>query len=145
MTEINTSFDLLARTTEIVAAYVSRNQLTQEKLFEFIQKVHHSLINITSGHSLKSPSSIGPAVPIESSITPDYLVCLEDGVHLKMLKRHLNTTYNMTPADYRKRWDLPANYPMVAPNYAKRRSAIAKAIGLGVNRKTQKKRVIHSL
>lgn len=145
MIETQNSLDFMARTTDIVAAYVSRNQLTQEKLFEFIQKVHHSLINITLGHSLKNLSSRGPAVPIENSITPDYLVCLEDGLQLKMLKRHLNTTYNMTPADYRKRWDLPANYPMVAPNYAKRRSAIAKAIGLGANRKTQKKRIMHSL
>ena len=141
MTEINTSLNLLSMTTEIVAAYVSHNQVTQEKLAEFIQKVHHSLDNLKLGHSLKILSSTGPAVPIENSITPAYLVCLEDGLRLKMLKRHLKTTYNMTPEDYRKRWNLPANYPMVAPNYSKRRSDLAKTIGLGSVRKTQKKKI----
>ena len=142
MTEMNASMSLLGMTTEIVSAYVSNHQLLQEELFALMHKVHQSLGTMNTGQSLKSPLSTSPAVPIENSITQDYIVCLEDGLQLKMLKRHLKTTYNMTPEEYRRRWDLPSNYPMVAPNYSKRRSAIAKSVGLGSSQKTQKKKKV---
>lgn len=139
MTDRNESLDLTELVAEIVAAYVSNNQMELTELPTFIQLVHRCLCNIKSGKSFL-PSSCGePAVPVEDSIKPDYIVCLEDGKPMKMLKRYLKTAYNMTPNQYRERWNLPANYPMVAPNYAKKRSTIARSIGLGTHRKNQKK------
>jgi predicted transcriptional regulator len=122
---------LLRMTAEVVAAYVSNNVLPTGQLAEVISAVYKSL-RALEGQTLESQSEpLKPAVAVRKSITPDYLVCLEDGKKLKMLKRHLRSTYNMTPEDYRQKWGLPADYPMVAPNYAEQRSAFAKKIGLG--------------
>ena len=123
--------ELLRMTSEVTAAYVSNNSLGAAQLPEVIRTVHASLASLQSvGTSAEPPT---PAVPIKKSITPDYIVCLEDGKKLKMLKRHLRTTYGMTPDEYRHKWGLPGDYPMVAPNYAAQRSAFAKKIGLGRN------------
>ncbi|MDI9634438.1 MucR family transcriptional regulator [Geitlerinema splendidum] len=139
MLETNESMNMIPFVAEIVAAYVSNHELGREELPDFIQLVHRSLCNISSGQSFKLSSPSAPAVPIEESIKPDYIICLEDGIKLKMLKRHLKTSYNMTPDQYRERWGLPINYPMVAPNYTKQRQSIAKSIGLGTHKKSQKK------
>lgn len=139
MVERNVDIERVALVVEIVAAYVSNNAMEVSDLPGFIQLVYQSLYNLErSSPFLTNPGE--PAAPIEDSITPDYLICLEDGKHLKMLKRHLKTAYNMTPEQYRERWDLPSNYPMVAPNYAKKRRHIAKTSGLGTHRKVQKKK-----
>ncbi|MBP9692338.1 MAG: MucR family transcriptional regulator [Alphaproteobacteria bacterium] len=135
MTERNESLDSIALVAEVVAAYVSNNTMEASDLPEFIRLVHRSLHNVGSRKSFPLTTRGEPVVPIEESIKPDYIICLEDGKQMKMLKRHLKTTYGMTPEQYRERWDLPSNYPMVAPNYAKRRSGIAKGIGLGTHRK----------
>ncbi|HEX6842159.1 MAG TPA: MucR family transcriptional regulator [Stellaceae bacterium] len=123
--------DLLRMTTDVVAAYVSNNTLPTTQLSEVIGSVFQSL-KALDGHSGEAKSEpLKPAVPIRKSITPEFLVCLEDGKKLKMLKRHLRSTYNMTPDGYRQKWGLPADYPMVAPKYAEQRSEFAKKIGLG--------------
>ncbi|MCB9991248.1 MAG: MucR family transcriptional regulator [Rhodospirillales bacterium] len=122
--------DLLALTTEIVSAHLSNNQVQTEEIPNLIQKVYKTLSNV-NGESSVMAERPQPAVPIKKSVTPDYIVCLEDGKKLKMLKRHLKTAYNMSPEEYRERWGLPADYPMVAPNYAEQRSKLAKEIGLG--------------
>ena len=122
--------DLLALTTEIVAAHVSNNTVAVGDLPQLIQQVYQSLVNVGSVPP-PPPERPQPAVPIRRSVNPDYIVCLEDGKKLKMLKRHLKTAYNMSPEAYRERWSLPADYPMVAPNYARQRSRLAKEIGLG--------------
>ena len=124
--------DLLAMTTEIVAAHVSNNTVAVGDLGQLINQVYQSLANIGSVPAASAPASRPqPAVSVKKSIQPDYLVCLEDGKKLKMLKRHLKTAYNMSPEAYRERWGLPPDYPMVAPNYARQRSRLAKEIGLG--------------
>ena len=125
--------------SEIVSAYVSHNALPAAHIPELIQTVYKSLSDMeqSQGNAAKEP--LKPAVPIRRSITPEHIICLEDGKKLKMLKRHLRTTYNMTPDDYRKKWGLAADYPMVAPNYAEQRSQFAKKIGLG-RKKGQKPR-----
>lgn len=135
MTDTNESLDIMAMVSDIVAAYVSNHTIETSELPNFIQLVQRSLCSLNSNHSFVLASRSEPAVPIEDSIQPDYIVCLEDGKRMKMLKRHLKTSYNMTPDQYRERWGLPANYPMVAPNYAVRRQDIAKSIGLGTHRK----------
>jgi predicted transcriptional regulator len=121
---------LLALTAEIVAAHVSNNTVAVGDLAQLINQVYHSLANIGS---VPAPPAARPqpAVTVKKSIQPDYLVCLEDGKKLKMLKRHLKTAYNLTPEGYRERWGLAPDYPMVAPNYAQQRSRLAKEIGLG--------------
>jgi predicted transcriptional regulator len=130
MTDQANSNDLLALTTEIVAAHVSNNTVAVADLPTLINQVYQSLASI--GQSPAVPSERPqPAVSIKRSVHPDYIICLEDGKKLKMLKRHLKTAYNMTPEEYRERWQLPADYPMVAPNYARQRSRLAKEIGLG--------------
>ena len=126
-------------TTEVVAAYVKNNPLPTSELTKVIQTVHASL-HALNGGSVERSEPLKPAVPIRRSITPDFLICLEDGKKLKMLKRHLRTTYELTPDEYRARWGLGAEYPMVAPNYAKQRSAFAKKIGLGRTSKRKSKR-----
>jgi predicted transcriptional regulator len=123
--------DLLRMTTEVVAAYVGNNALTTAQLPEVINAVYASLKQLDGKSPEAKPEPQKPAVPVRKSIHPDYLVCLEDGKKLKMLKRHLRSTYNMTPDEYRSKWTLPPDYPMVAPNYAQQRSAFAKKIGLG--------------
>jgi predicted transcriptional regulator len=130
MTDNDTTDDLLTLTTEIVAAHVSNNTVAVGDLPQLIHQVYQSLANIG-----KAPPPLierpQPAVNVKRSVHPDYIICLEDGKKLKMLKRHLKTAYNMSPEEYRERWNLPADYPMVAPNYAKQRSRLAKEIGLG--------------
>src|SRR5246127_5290828 len=122
--------DLLALTTEIVAAHVSNNTVAVADLPTLINQVYQSLSTIGSG-PVPVAERPQPAVSIKKSIHPDYIVCLEDGKKLKMLKRHLKTAYDMSPEEYRERWGLGPDYPMVAPNYAKHRSSLAKKIGLG--------------
>ncbi len=123
--------EILRMAVDVVAAYLSNNQLPAGQIPEVINTVFRSLSSLdgTSAEVVQEPMK--PAVPIRRSVTPDYLVCLEDGKKLKMLKRHLRTTYSMTPEEYRAKWNLPPDYPMVAPNYAKQRSDFAKQIGLG--------------
>jgi len=124
--------ELLRMTADVVAAYVGHNPLPTGQLSEVISAVFLSLKGLDGrGAEIKPAASLKPAVPIRKSITPDYLICLEDGKKLKMLKRHLRSSYNMTPEDYRQKWALPPDYPMVAPNYAEQRSVFAKKIGLG--------------
>ncbi len=123
--------DLLRLTTEVVAAYVGNNSLTTAQLPEVITAVYASLKQLDGKLPDPRTEPLRPAVPVRKSITPDYLVCLEDGKKLKMLKRHLRSTYNLTPDEYRAKWQLPPDYPMVAPNYAEQRSEFAKKIGLG--------------
>ena len=122
--------EFLRMTTDVVGAHVSNNTLPTQQLAEIIGAVYASLRSLDGAAEAKL-EPLKPAVPIRKSITPDYLVCLEDGKKLKMLKRHLRSTYNMTPDEYRAKWSLSADYPMVAPNYAAQRSAFAKKIGLG--------------
>jgi len=121
--------DFLALTAQIVSAHVRHNSITTEALPALIKSVHAALTNM-GGVPAEAPRA-EPAVPIKKSVFPDYIVCLEDGKKLKMLKRHLQTAYGMTPDQYRAKWGLPANYPLVAPNYAEHRSTLAKSIGLG--------------
>jgi len=116
---------------DIAVAYVAQNNVTNSQIPGIITWVYNTLASITTGTAEKSKKSGKPAVAIRHSITPDFIVCLEDGRKMKMLKRHLRTAYNLTPDEYRSRWGLPSEYPMVAPNYAKRRSDFAKKIGLG--------------
>jgi predicted transcriptional regulator len=123
--------ELLRMTADVVAAYVSNNTLPTAQLAEVINAVYQSLKGLEGPIVEAVPEPARPAVPVRKSITPDYLICLEDGKKLKMLKRHLRSTYNMTPDEYRARWGLAPDYPMVAPNYAEQRSAFAKKIGLG--------------
>jgi predicted transcriptional regulator len=124
------SGDLLALTTEIVAAHVSNNTVSLTDLPQLINQVYSSLANI-GNVTAPPPERPQPVVPVKRSVHADYIVCLEDGKKLKMLKRHLKTAYNMTPEAYRERWGLAPDYPMVAPNYARQRSRLAKEIGLG--------------
>lgn len=129
-TEQMSSDDLLRMTAEVVAAYVRNNPLPASELTSIINTVHGSLA-ILNGTNPRMAEPQRPAVSVRRSVQADYLVCLEDGKKLKMLKRHLRTTYGMTPEEYRAKWNLPADYPMVAPNYAEQRSQFAKRIGLG--------------
>ena len=123
------SNSVLGLTAQIVSAHVSNNAVASDALPSLIQEVYKTLSGI--GTEVVEAERPQPAVPIKRSVFADHIVCLEDGKKLKMLMRHLKTAYNMTPEQYRERWGLPAEYPMVAPNYAERRSALAKEIGLG--------------
>ena len=129
--------ELLEFTTEIIAAHVGNNKLDQNQLPNLIQDVYKALSELND--VTVSETRPTPAISIKKSISPDYIICLEDGKKLKMLKRHLKTVYNLTPAEYRDRWDLPGDYPMVAPNYAKHRSSLAKKIGLGTKSRSNYK------
>lgn len=129
--------DVLSLTAEIVAAHVSNNTVPLADLPALIQQVFQTLSAIGNGDPQQQPRP-EPAVAVKKSVMPDYIVCLEDGKKLKMLKRHLKTAYNMTPEKYRERWGLPSDYPMVAPNYAKQRSQLARELGLGT--KTKRRR-----
>jgi predicted transcriptional regulator len=131
MAEEAPAADLLGLTAEIVSAHVSNNPVSLADLPNLIQEVYKTLANVGVPAAKQEPERPQPAVPIKRSITPEYLICLEDGKQLKMLKRHLQTSYGMTPEQYRERWGLAPDYPMVAPNYAKHRSSLAKKIGLG--------------
>ncbi|MFN3701369.1 MAG: MucR family transcriptional regulator [Alphaproteobacteria bacterium] len=131
MTEKNDHSELLVLTTEIVSSYVAHNSVNAVEISGVIERVYKSLSSLGIEESSPMADRPQPAVPIKKSIQPDHIVCLEDGKKLKMLKRHLKTAYNMSPEEYRERWGLPADYPMVAPNYAAKRSRLAKDIGLG--------------
>ena len=121
--------DILKLVTEIVSAYVSKNPVAAHELPAIIKNVHATLGGFAGAQEHTLPRA--PAVPVKKSIQPDYIVCLEDGKKLKMLKRYLRSRYKLSPSDYRERWNLPPDYPMVAPNYAQKRSDFAKKIGLG--------------
>src|SRR3982750_3620776 len=129
---------LLTLTADIVAAHVSNNSVAVNDLPNLIQNVHSALSGI-SGAAAAPEARPEPKVSIRSSVKPDFIVCLEDGKRLKMLKRHLMTHYNLTPDQYRQKWGLSSDYPMVAPNYAEQRRTLAKAIGLGTKRKRTRK------
>jgi predicted transcriptional regulator len=124
---------ILGLTARIVAAHVANNELENDTLPSVIRAVYNTLSHI--GEAPAAPvEKLQPAVPIRKSVFPDYIICLEDGKRLKMLKRHLSSTFNLTPEQYREKWGLESTYPMVAPNYAERRSELAKQIGLGTHR-----------
>jgi predicted transcriptional regulator len=125
-------------TAEIVSAYVSNNTVASADIPALINQVHTALLRVTSGEAQSPSEPLKPAVPIKRSINPDFIVCLDDGKKFKSLKRHLRTQYNMTPEQYRDKWSLPADYPMVAPNYAAARSQLAKQMGLGQQRRRRR-------
>ena len=129
MNDKSSTTEMLELTTEIVAAHVGNNSVAVSDLPGLIQDVYKTLVSV--GTEPTAPERPKPAVAVKKSVFPDFIVCLEDGKKLKMLKRHLRTTYNLTPEEYRTKWNLPPDYPMVAPNYAKQRSQFAKDIGLG--------------
>ena len=131
MTEKTKPGELLTLTTEIVSSHVANNTVAANELPHLIKQVYGSLAGASNAPRDSAAERLQPAVPVKKSITPDYVICLEDGKKLKMLKRHLKTAYNMSPEQYRERWGLPSDYPMVAPNYAAQRSKLAKKIGLG--------------
>lgn len=127
--------ELVELTTNIVSAYVANNTVVAADLPNIINDVHDALVKASVAKTQQQGEELKPAVPIKKSIAPDYIVCLEDGKKFKSLKRHLRAHYNMTPEEYREKWGLPHDYPMVAPNYAAARSALAKKMGLGQRRK----------
>jgi predicted transcriptional regulator len=122
---------LVELSASVVSAYVSHNALSATDVPKLIGQVHQALMSLGQAAPVELAPELKPAVPVKKSITPDYLVCLEDGKKFKSLKRHLRTEYDMSPDEYRQRWGLPPDYPMVAPNYSEARSALAKSIGLG--------------
>ena len=123
--------EVIEMTADIVSAFVSNNSVPAQELPALIQSVHRALSGVSTTPEVVEAAPREPAVPVKKSVHPDFLVCLEDGRKFKSLKRHLRTKYNMSPEDYRSRWSLPKDYPMVAPNYAKARSDLAKQMGLG--------------
>jgi predicted transcriptional regulator len=127
--------DYIELTAEIVSAYVSNNTVAATEISLLISQVHSALLRVSNGQGETGGEPIKPAIAVKKSITPDYIICLEDGKKFKSLKRHLRTQYNMTPEHYREKWGLPPDYPMVAPNYAEARSQLAKQMGLGQQRK----------
>jgi predicted transcriptional regulator len=134
MAEHPADMTVLGLTAKIVSAHVANNAVSSDDLPALIQEVYKTLNSV--GKEAPEPERLQPAVPIKRSVFPDHIVCLEDGKKLKMLKRHLKSAYDMTPDQYRERWGLGAEYPMVAPNYAKQRSSLAKKIGLGTRPRT---------
>jgi predicted transcriptional regulator len=129
---------LIELTASIVSSYVSNNSVPSADLPALIGQVHSALLRVTSGHGEMPSEPPRPAVGVKKSVTPDFIVCLEDGKKFKSLKRHLRTRYNMTPEQYREKWGLTSDYPMVAPNYAAARSQLAKQMGLGHARRRRK-------
>ncbi|MBS0386520.1 MAG: MucR family transcriptional regulator [Proteobacteria bacterium] len=127
--------ELVGMTTTIVSAYVSANELPSQELPRLIQSVHAALKDVAGAAPMAAELNQEPAVAIKKSVTADYIICLEDGKKFKSLKRHLRTRYGMSPDEYRQKWSLPHDYPMVAPNYAKERSTLAKRMGLGQGRR----------
>lgn len=127
--------ELVGMVAEIVSAYVSANQVPAQELPGIIRTVHSALLEVAGAASMGHETPLEPAVSVKKSVTPDFIICLEDGKKFKSLKRHLRTRYGMTPDEYRNKWGLPHDYPMVAPNYAKERSTLAKRMGLGTSRK----------
>lgn len=138
MTDTVADDNLIDLTADIVSAYVSNNTVASSDLAGLINEVYGALQR-TSGSTVEpEPEPLRPAVPVKKSVTPDYIICLEDGKKFKSLKRHLRTHYDMSPEEYREKWGLPTDYPMVAPNYAAARSELAKKMGLGQQRKRSK-------
>jgi predicted transcriptional regulator len=135
MAESNPDQSFIALTANIVSAYVSNNSVPATEIPALIKQVHGALSRVSNVTASSATEPPRPAVPVKKSVTPEYLVCLEDGKKFKSLKRHLRTQYGMTPEQYREKWSLPADYPMVAPNYAAARSKLAKQMGLGQQRK----------
>jgi predicted transcriptional regulator len=131
---MNERQELIEMTADIVSAYVSANQIDQQDLPVLIETVFAALRGVAGRSDGVAEPELMPAVPVKKSVTPEYIICLEDGKKFKSLKRHLRTRYEMTPEDYRAKWGLPHDYPMVAPNYAKARSDLAKKMGLGTAR-----------
>lgn len=129
MSDTEQDFSCLELTAQVVSAHVSNNSVAATDLPDLIRNVYQALATV--GQPVEEPEKLQPAVPIRRSVFPDYIICLEDGKKLKMLKRHLHSAYGMTPEQYRERWGLPPEYPMVAPSYAERRSSLAREIGLG--------------
>jgi len=130
--------DYIGLTAEIVSAYVSNNTVAPGDIPALINQVHSALLRVSSGQAGPLSGPLKPAVPVKRSINPDFIVCLEDGKKFKSLKRHLRTQYGMTPEQYREKWALAADYPMVAPNYAAARSQLAKQMGLGQQRRRRR-------
>jgi predicted transcriptional regulator len=137
VTEQTPNTEALAQTSTIVAAYVAKNSVPADQIPNLISTVYASLTGLGNSTAVAVVEAARPAVPIRKSITPEYLVCLEDGKKLKMLKRHLSSTYGMTPEDYRAKWGLAHDYPMTAPNYSEQRSTLAKSLGLGTQARRQ--------
>ena len=139
MNEAKNQYEMVQATVDIVSAHVSNNSMAVADIPGLIEEVYQTLMKLGD---VIEPEEIRPepVVPIKKSITPDYLICLEDGKKLKVLKRHLKTAYDMSPEEYRDRWGLAADYPMVAPNYAKQRSELAKSIGLGTQGRARRRR-----
>lgn len=127
--------DLVGMAAEIVSAFVSANSVSPQEIPGLIRTVHAALIEVSGAPPSILEAAPEPAISVKKSITPDYIICLEDGKKFKSLKRHLRTRYGMSPEEYRVKWSLPHDYPMVAPNYAKERSNLAKRMGLGQSRK----------
>lgn len=135
MTETAQANDFIDLAADIVSAYVSNNSVAAAELPQLISDIHMALLRVSSGASEAPAEAPKPAVPVKKSINPDFIICLEDGKKFKSLKRHLRTQYDMTPEEYREKWGLPADYPMVAPSYAAARSELAKKMGLGQQRR----------
>lgn len=138
MSASNGNSDFIGLTAEIVSAYVSNNSVPTADIPALINQVHSALLRVSAGQGEASTEPLKPAVPIKRSITADFIICLEDGKKFKSLRRHLRTQYGMTPEQYREKWSLPADYPMVAPNYAAARSQLAKQMGLGQQRRRRR-------
>ena len=135
MTDVPDSHNLVVLAADVVAAYVSNNTVAMAEIPSLITQVHKALVATATGSVEKPVDAQTPAVPIKKSIHPDFIICLEDGKKFKSLKRHLRTKYDLSPEDYRAKWGLPMDYPMVAPNYAVARSELAKSMGLGQQRR----------
>ncbi|OYW54442.1 MAG: MucR family transcriptional regulator [Azorhizobium sp. 32-67-21] len=138
MSEASDSISYIELAADIVSAYVSNNSVSVADLPSLISDVHAALQRVSKGEVEPTPEPLKPAVPLKKSVTPDHIICLEDGKKFKSLKRHLRTQYNMSPEQYREKWGLPADYPMVAPNYAQARSELAKQMGLGQQRRRRR-------
>ncbi|HEV2896624.1 MAG TPA: MucR family transcriptional regulator [Pseudaminobacter sp.] len=131
MTDDFNKTDTIELTVDVIAAYVSNNPVPVSELPSLIAQVHQSLAGLSTASETTPLEKLTPAVPIKKSVTPEYIVCLDDGKKFKSLKRHLKTTFGITPEEYRAKWNLPVDYPMVAPDYAAARSELAKKMGLG--------------
>src|SRR6516165_5931380 len=138
MSDTTSPTQFIALTADIGSAYVSNNTVPANDIPNLINQVHLALLRVSGGQNETQPEPLKPAISVKKSITPEYIVCLEDGKKFKSLKRHLRTQYNMTPEQYREKWQLPTDYPMVAPNYAAARSQLAKQMGLGQQRRRRK-------
>ena len=141
MSDAADSANYVELAADIVSAYVSNNSVPTAELASLINDVHAALLRVKGGTAEASAEAPKPAISVKKSVTPDYIICLEDGKKFKSLKRHLRTQYEMTPEQYREKWGLAADYPMVAPNYAKARSELAKEMGLGQQRRKRRTRV----